>query len=270
PGKKSLKTRLIRFATDTYMRFPILREWVKSLRPARLNALRKTAQQTGLVPAQKASPASQVILNSFGLSVWVNDQTRFARGVVPPAEKDALLTRLATFLKADRDPINGLPIIANVYRGEALYHGPFADACSDLIIEYANHYRPQTAHPGKNPYTEGGHTPNGIFLAQGRGIAPRGEIFIPQENPDRASQPSDFLPSLIDLAPTILHLFDQPIPPDMDGRVLTEIFDPAWLAAHPLRLGTEPAQFATPSPGQDLSAEEEASVEDQLRRLGYI
>ena len=261
--RASLKNRLMRLVTDTYLRFPFLREWVKNLRPEQLKTIQRTAQQTGMMSSQKAaSPHSKIILNSFGLSMWLNDQTRFPHGVVPSAEKEALLSERAAYLNTDRDPATGLPIIANVYRGADLYHGPFAESGADLIIEYANHYRPQADSPGANPYTEGGHTPHGIFLASGTGIR------IPQG--ENVSPVWDALPSLIDLAPTILHLLDQPIPPDMDGRVLTEVFDPIWLAAHPIHVGTEPAQYATTTPGQDLTAEEEASVEEQLRRLGYI
>jgi flavoprotein len=56
----------------------------------------------------------------------------------------------------------------------------------------------------------------------------------------------------------------------LDGRILTELIDPAWLVSHPVRQGTELAQHPAKAISQDLSEEEEASVEDQLRRLGYI
>ncbi|GAB4581820.1 MAG: alkaline phosphatase family protein [Anaerolineales bacterium] len=254
---RSLKNRAMQFATDIYMRFPILREWVKGLRPQHLKAVKKSAERASLMPTKGTDFIhSKIIVTNFGLRLWVNDTARFPHGKVSPAEKDALLTHLADYLKADRDPINGRPIIANVYRGETLYHGPFAERGPDLVIEYANHYRLTTDKPGANPHTEGGHTLDGIFLASGHPIAP-----YPSPSP---------LPSLIDLAPTILHLFNLPIPPDMDGRVLTEIFAPAWLAAHPIRQGTEPAQHPAAGPSQELTAAEEASVEDQLRRLGYI
>ncbi|MCB9134151.1 MAG: alkaline phosphatase family protein [Anaerolineales bacterium] len=259
---RSLKSRAMQYATEIYMRFPFLREWVKSLRPQQLKAVQKSVKRASLMPTKGEDFVnSKIIVTNFGLRMWVNDTERFAQGKVPPAEKDALITELATYLKADRDPINGLPIIANVYRGTDLYHGPFADRGPDLVIEYANHYRPNPQKPGANPYTEGGHTLDGIFLASGTGV--------------RASQGTEMasaqgLPSLIDLAPTILHLLDFPIPPDMDGRVMTEIFDPAWFASHPIRPGTEPARFADAGASQELSSAEEASVEDQLRRLGYI
>ena len=54
------------------------------------------------------------------------------------------------------------------------------------------------------------HKLHGIFLAHGPGIKKNQKI----ENA-----------KIYDLAPTILHLFGLPIPNDMDGRVLTELFE---------------------------------------------
>jgi predicted AlkP superfamily phosphohydrolase/phosphomutase len=55
----------------------------------------------------------------------------------------------------------------------------------------------------------GEHRMNGIFLASG---------------PDFKSGSKIDGATLFDIAPTILHMFDVPIPNDMDGRILTEIF----------------------------------------------
>jgi len=59
--------------------------------------------------------------------------------------------------------------------------------------------------------TTGNHRLNGIFLAYGPGIKKGYKI-------EGAK--------IYDIAPTILHIFDLPIPNDMDGRVLMEIFEP--------------------------------------------
>ncbi|WP_193383885.1 hypothetical protein [Pyrococcus yayanosii] len=64
----------------------------------------------------------------------------------------------------------------------------------------------------KNPFRRGtpAHRLNGIFLAYGPGIKKGYKI----ENA-----------KIYDIAPTILHIFGLPIPNDMDGRVLMEIFE---------------------------------------------
>ena len=56
----------------------------------------------------------------------------------------------------------------------------------------------------------GYHDFYGIFLAYGKGIKKGYRIHKAK---------------IYDLAPTILHIFGLPIPNDMDGRVLTEIFE---------------------------------------------
>jgi len=54
---------------------------------------------------------------------------------------------------------------------------------------------------------KGGHGPYGFFIMAGKGIPKKGKI----EGAD-----------LLGIAPTILHLFDIPIPDDMEGKVLTK------------------------------------------------
>src|SRR5690606_24959890 len=170
----------------------------------------------------------------------------------------ALLDKLSDFLLADRDAANGRPIIANVYRGQDIYHGPLSGRAADLIIEYTNFYDPQQAQPAPNPHVEGGHTPDGILLAHG---------------PQIATAPAISGATLMDLAPTVLYLLDQPIPPDMDGRALTELIQPNHLAQHPPRPAATPARLdegeMLPEPA-GYRPEEEAEIEDQLRQLGYI
>jgi len=58
---------------------------------------------------------------------------------------------------------------------------------------------------------KGDHEMHGIFYAYGDKIKKRIEF--------------KQIPKVYDIAPTILHMFDLPIPKDMDGRVLTEIFE---------------------------------------------
>ena len=73
---------------------------------------------------------------------------------------------------------------------------------------------------------------------------------------------------IIDLAPTILYRMGVPVPDNMDGRVLTELFDPDFLSANPWAV-----KVAQPSGGQpehSFQPEEEAEIEVRLRGLGYL
>ncbi len=77
--------------------------------------------------------------------------------------------------------------------------------------------------------------------------------------------------SIIDLAPTILYLFGVPIPSNLDGEVLTQIFADAYLATHPIHyahaLGSNGDSTASP---HDYSAVEEEAIKARLQGLGYI
>jgi predicted AlkP superfamily phosphohydrolase/phosphomutase len=253
----SVRSRVLRTAVTTYNRFPFLREWVKGMRPDNLNTFKRTLRQAGITPSSPNNfdhEKTYVIPSSFGLRLWVNEAGRFSQGIVTAAEKEPFLAELSHFLLADRDKITGKPIIAHTYQGKDLYHGPFANLGPDLVIEYANFYRPDAGTQTRNPHVEGGHTLDGIFLAHGPAIA--------QTEVQDAS--------LIDLAPTILHILGQPIPPDMDGRVLSTIFDASYLAQHPIQPGNQPAHFATSTSSSEYTEAEEAEIIEQFRQLGYV
>jgi arylsulfatase A-like enzyme len=115
-----------------------------------------------------------------------------------------------------------------------------------------------------NPYTEtfgqfpgmeneGTHdaAPDGILLGAGPGI-------------DRQDEQTTV--SLLDIAPTILHLLGTAVPTDMDGDVLTDV-----LAGAPAE---RPVEFCEPMPysPQDRGAavDDRGDVEDRLENLGYL
>jgi len=252
----SARARLARAATKAYVRFPFLREWVKGLGSDRRKALTRGLKEAGMLPTVEGIDlsASKIIPTNFGLRMWVNDTGRFPCGVVAPAEVEAVADELVAFLMSDTDPKNGRRIIRAVHRGEDLYRGPHASSGPDLVIEYENDFDLDAPPRADNPFTEGGHTQEGILLARGPGI--------------RATVVE--VPSLMDLAPTILYLFGLPVPPDMDGRVLEEILTAEFLEAHPVQLALEPARNPSPLPRDGYSPEEEAEVLDQLRKLGYL
>jgi hypothetical protein len=70
-----------------------------------------------------------------------------------------------------------------------------------------------------------------------------------------------------DVAPTVLHLVGLPVSQEMEGRVLTGAFTPAFAAAHPVR--RVPTYGRRPTARQAESAFDEEMLE-QLRSLGYV
>jgi arylsulfatase A-like enzyme len=75
--------------------------------------------------------------------------------------------------------------------------------------------------------------------------------------------------SIVDVAPTVLYGMGLPVPEDMDGRPLLEIFTSDYRAANPVRTAPPVASDGVESrPVYD--AEEVEEMERRLRGLGYV
>ena len=129
-------------------------------------------------------------------------------------ERNKLSIKIKKELEELTSPITGEKIINKVYLKQDIYSGKYLNEAPDLIIDQA-----KGVHiPGGIGTKELFSTPKkwraenkkwGLFAAHGPDIKSGKKIKI----------------SILDLAPTILHMFNIPIPRDMDGRVLKEIFD---------------------------------------------
>jgi len=78
---------------------------------------------------------------AYGLgmnALYVNLQGREAYGVVPPAQRTALLDEIKRKLLATIDPATGAPAVAHVYRRNDVYSSAgHDDLAPDLVIGYA-------------------------------------------------------------------------------------------------------------------------------------
>ncbi|OYT27601.1 MAG: hypothetical protein B6U97_01025 [Candidatus Altiarchaeales archaeon ex4484_96] len=138
-------------------------------------------------------------------------------GIVPESMYEDLRAELIEKAKKIRDPDTGEPVFERIYLKEELYSGKYTANAPDVIL-ITNELKYQAikgvygdfiiSEPGVRE-GKGIHRLYGIFMAYGPQIK-KGFSF------DNAK--------LIDLAPTILHLLDMPLSPDMDGKVLKQIF----------------------------------------------
>ena len=157
--------------------------------------------------------------------IRINLEGREPAGYVKPgAEYESLREDLQRVLTALEDPETGLPIFENVYKREDLYWGPYVERAPDLIVNptrddddprknYAvAHNVPTKDMSFLDPSNlrTGNHTLDGIFIAFGDGVHRDVEI-------DRVS--------IMDLAPTVLYTMGLPVPEDMDGKILRDIFE---------------------------------------------
>lgn len=144
-------------------------------------------------------------------AIYINDKGRFMDGCVDVADVDNIAHEIATKLR--QMMINGEKLFESVHLKNDIYSGERVIDAPDIILELdkysiSNNSYPNLYYHGHNRFTNN-HDPNGVFLAYGNDI--KSNITVGNAR-------------IIDLAPTILHMFGIPIPRDMDGRVLTEIF----------------------------------------------
>jgi predicted AlkP superfamily phosphohydrolase/phosphomutase len=205
---------------------------------------------------------------TFGM-IRVNLQGREPEGIVSPDDYGPLRRRVSDILLELTDPTSGRRLVRAVHRREDHYHGPFSEQAPDLMIEWEREAAQDTLSytVGREPIVvqapkrvgvrkrlRGTHRSHGILIAWGPDIKPGGTV-------------ADA--TLYDIAPTILHLQGQPIPRDMDGKVLTDILVEGHLRRHPVQY-SEPSTVAVQTAGTVLDAGEARKIEERLRGLGYI
>ena len=75
--------------------------------------------------------------------------------------------------------------------------------------------------------------------------------------------------NIYDVATTILSLQKHPVPDDLDGKVLTDIFTEDLLRERPVQVYRSTTPEDQPS-AAILDASEAREIEERLRSLGYI
>ncbi len=199
---------------------------------------------------------------SFGYigQIYINLKGREPQGIVAPgAEYRAVVDEIVARLWELEDPETGERVVDAIYLKDEIYHGPHADEGPDINVimrdmSYISHlgleFTGEAVFGPAVNYETGTHRLYGMLMVWGPGVRRGGRI-------DGAE--------IIDLAPTILHLLDVPVPEDVDGRVLTELFE-----GEPPSAPRVPRERPTSAPAAEMSAEEEAEVLERLRQLGYL
>lgn len=174
------------------------------------------------------------------------------RGIEYERVRDALIRDLRELRLRD-----GTPLVEYIWKKEEIYSGAHLDDAPDIL------FLPKNLETiafgdfefGSNNVIEpsygvsSSHRMNGILIAAGERIAKGAALASP---------------GLIDLAPTMLHLLDLPLPVDINGRVLTEMIRDSR--------AIEYGGSGELDRGRSLgySDEEEQEVVERLKDLGYI
>jgi predicted AlkP superfamily phosphohydrolase/phosphomutase len=202
---------------------------------------------------------------SFGRhlgSIYLNVKGREPEGIIEPGrEYEEVREQIIELASRFADPRTGEPLIGEILKREDVYEGPYVERAPDLIL------RPRDdrniffglADFGSNITVDtvyrysGMHRDYGLLVVSGKGVRKGGSV-------EGAA--------IQDLAPTILYAMGCPVPQDMDGRVLTEVFTEDFRAQVPLVSGGEGSPREIRESVYTKEAEEE--IKERLRGLGYL
>lgn len=171
-------------------------------------------------------------------------------------KQEGFKTLLIKALNELPDKISGIRSI-EIILPENVYQGPYVNLSPDIFF-IVNDYQATVEIPfdksifSDNPSVflrTGSHRSEGIFMA-------KGALFKNKK----------VHPSILDITPTILALYQAEIPENMDGKVLVDILKEEFVKHLDIRMSNVSAKDI-----QDESNEEELEkMKEMLKNLGYL
>jgi predicted AlkP superfamily phosphohydrolase/phosphomutase len=194
--------------------------------------------------------------------IYVNLQGREPMGCVRPGrEYEDVRAAIKRDLLSTRDEASGESMFERVFLREELYSGPYVDEAPDIVfLPRDMRYKALgTLDFTSNSFSfpvygnSGDHRMEGVFL----GI---GDAFVEGRRVDPLS--------ILDVAPTVLHLLGLPVPKAMDGKVADALLKEEYAAQNPVRYAD--IEILGRTGGRDLTAEDDADIKRRLEGIGYI
>lgn len=201
-------------------------------------------------------------IGSTAGQIYINLKGREPGGIVQPGtEYEEVREAIIQELKGLKEEDTNKAVVKEIYRKEELYTGPHLKEAPDIVFlprdlkiaafgeyEFASH---RVLDPSRG--VSGSHRMDGLLMMKGKRIR-RGAGIEGAE--------------IIDLAPSILHFLDLPVPKEMDGKVLGSAFVDRAFEKAPVRYVEEGALSFQP---QDVYTEtEEEELKERLRSLNYL
>ncbi len=193
--------------------------------------------------------------------IFINLKGREASGKIEPGEEYEKIKReIAEKLKKLTDPQTGEKILEDAIIKDDMYSGEYFDKAPDIgLVPKEDGYalvgmRPHHSYIRRDFRMKSFHSMNGIFLLSGQDIIKDKECETLQ---------------MVDCMPTVLHILGVPIPEDVDGRVLKNLF----IEGSQLRIKEPERQGPSQISGREFEKaldEDERLMEEQLKGLGYL
>ncbi len=181
-------------------------------------------------------------------------------------EYEKVKKELVCFFNSVKDDESGEKVVERIYDPREIYQGDYVKYAPDLFITFKTGYEPSlwkksTLEPVKRIMSgttkTGSHfgpiAQRGIFLLSGKGIS------------EKVSTEAN----IVDVTPTILHILGIPIPRDIDGKVVEEVFQLKSEFLHKAVLH-EDHPLGEKKISDGLSKKDEEEILKKLKKLGYI
>ena len=157
--------------------------------------------------------------SDFSGTLRINLKGREPEGIISPGkEYDEVCSEIENAFMELVNPDTGKNAVKEVIKVRDRYNGKYINDLPDVIIKWEGEspinslYSPRIGTvTGELPdKRSGAHMTYGFIIANGKNIKPLAEL---EER------------NIMDIAPTILHFFDVPVPNDMDGEVLKDMIE---------------------------------------------
>jgi predicted AlkP superfamily phosphohydrolase/phosphomutase len=195
--------------------------------------------------------------------IYINLKGREPQGIVEPGnEYESLRREIIEQLHELKDPQTGERVVEKVFLKEEVYSGECLEQAPDILFlpKDLEYQAIGVSAFDSNGIIEpsfgntGDHRMNGLFMIMG----------------DRIKQGLKLEGAQItDLAPTILHLMNTPVPEDMDGKVLTDLFTEDFLNSNSVEY-QHSSDFDARNEIFEYDEADEREIKKRLKALGYL
>jgi predicted AlkP superfamily phosphohydrolase/phosphomutase len=192
--------------------------------------------------------------------IHINSRSDLPEGALDDESVGVAEAELLSRLSELKDPADGKHVVDTVVRRADAIHGPHAGRaphlfpfCRDQRYELSDSLLASAPFTDHRDRPWGYHHKDGILVAAGPGVA-EGEVEAGLD--------------IVDVLPTIFHLAGLPVPAGLDGEVNDPLIS-GEAASRPVET-TDLRLDQSQSGDNPYSPEEEQSIEDALRGLGYM